>query len=194
MGRPAPASPHYSFDEYLGLEEFSNVKHDFVCGVIYAMAGNSERHSALVRNLTASLRNQLRGRRCQPYTSNLKVRVAAADLAAYPDALVVCGSLEKVPGAKPSAILNPTVLFEILSPDSTEDYDRETKLPAYMQIPSARAVVLVHQRAMRVEMWRRSGEHDAWSHTFHEGHVQVPLDAIDCVLDLEDLYSDLPDE
>jgi len=194
MGRPAPASPHYSFQEYLRLEEFSNVKHDFVRGVIYAMAGNSERHSALERNLTASLRNQLRGRRCQPYTSNLKVRVEAADLAAYPDALVVCGPLEKVRDAKPSAILNPTVLFEVLSPDSTEDYDRETKLPAYMQIPSARAVVFVHQRAMRVEVWRRSGEHEAWTHAVHEGRVQVPLEAIDCVLDLEDLYSDLPDE
>ena len=86
------------------------------------------------------------------------------------------------------------MLFEVLSPDSTEGYDRETKLPAYMQIPSARAVVFVHQRAMRVEVWRRSGEHEAWTHAVHEGRVQVPLEAIDCVLDLEDLYSDLPDE
>ena len=138
MGTPVPASPHYSFNEYLHLEEFSNVKHEFVRGVIYAMAGNSERHSALERNLTAALRNQLRGHRCQPYTSNLKVYVVAANLAAYPDALVVCGPIEKVRDAKPTTILNPTVLCEILSPDSTEDYDRETRLSAYMQIPSVK--------------------------------------------------------
>jgi Uma2 family endonuclease len=194
MAHPIPASPHYSFGEYLRLEEFSNVKHEFVRGVIYAMAGNSERHSAIERNLTASLRSQLRGRRCQPYTSNLKVRVEAADLAAYPDALVICGPIEKVRDAKPTAVLNPTALFEILSPDSTEGYDRETKLPAYMQIPSARVVVFVHQNDVCVEVWQRGTEGEAWTHTVHEGRVAVALAMIDCVLDLSDLYSDLPTE
>lgn len=194
MGQPVPASPHFSFGEYLRLEEFSNVKHEFVRGVIYAMAGNSARHSALERNLTASLRNQLRGHRCQPYTSNLKVYVEAADLAAYPDALVVRGTLETVHDAKPTTILNPTVLFEILSPDSTEEYDRETKLPAYMRIPSARVVVFVHQNEVHVEIWRRDARGGAWTHAVHAGQGTVVLDEIGCALELADLYSDLPNE
>jgi len=192
MGYPAPATPgmrRYSFEEYVRLEGFSNVKHEFLDGAIYAMAGATVRNGMLAARISVALGAQLEGRPCEPLGSDVRIRVQATGLGTYPDVSVVCGPPQRDP-ADPDTVVNPTVLVEVLS-DSTEDYDRSVKRDHYLQIPTLREYVLVSQHEPRVEVWRR-GEGAQWDCGTYEGDARVELASLGCVLDLGRLYRGLP--
>jgi hypothetical protein len=53
-----PARRHYTYAEYLELEAFSNIKHEFFGGEIYAMAGGTLDHAALAMAVGGVLRNR----------------------------------------------------------------------------------------------------------------------------------------
>jgi len=184
-----PARRHFSFREYVRLEEYSNVRHEFLEGVIYAMAGGTPAHAALAARVIQRLGAQLDGRRCEVFTSDLRVRVAATGLATYPDVTVVCGKLETDP-EDPATVLNPTVLVEVLS-DSTAEYDGGEKLDHYRKIASLREIVLVSHREPLVDVWRRD-QREAWSRQAAGVGQTVTLQSIACELAIDDLYRDLP--
>jgi Uma2 family endonuclease len=184
-----PARQRFSFREYLRLEEYSNVRHEFLDGVIYAMAGGTPEHAALAARIIQRLGAQLEGRPCEVFTSDLRVRVAATGLATYPDVSVVCGKLETDP-EDPATVLNPTVLVEVLS-DSTAEYDRGKKLDHYREIPSLREVVIVSHREPVIEVWGRD-ETGVWSSQAVPAGQRVRLRSIGCELAIDDLYKDLP--
>src|SRR5262245_62858903 len=85
---------HYTYQEYVAFERTSDVKHEFVRGVILAMAGGKPEHGARAVRLTTALTVQLAGRPCNVFDSDVRVRIRGADVSAYPDASVVCGRLE----------------------------------------------------------------------------------------------------
>lgn len=176
----------YSFAEYVRFEKDAREKHEYVRGLIIAMAGGTLEHSALIAAVNASLTLELRGRPCRTFDSNARVRVAATGNAYYPDASVVCGSLQTDPEDKLS-LANPTVLVEVLSP-STAAYDRTDKLADYQRIPSLRHVVHVFHDEQRVDVWTRL-END-WKCSTHRSGESAPLSAIDCALDVTELYRD----
>jgi len=82
------AHRRYTFSEYLRLEEFANVKHEFFAGEIYALAGGTPEHAALAANVCAALGTRVTQRGCQVFTTGLRVRVLATGMAAYPDVTV----------------------------------------------------------------------------------------------------------
>jgi Uma2 family endonuclease len=172
-------------EEFVSLERASNVKHEFLDGVIYAMAGGSPEHAAIAMNVGVLLSVALRGRPCRVYSSDLRVRVLETGLETYPDVTVVCGREELDPG-DPHVITNPVVLVEVLSP-STETYDRGEKLRHYKQIPSLREVVLVDHREQLVEVHRRE---DDGTFTRHEAgpHACAKLVSLACDLSVDDVY------
>ena len=183
-----PARQRYRFDEYLRLEEESPVKHEFLEGHVWAMAGGTIEHAALCASVTAILSSQLRDRRCRVFSADLRVRVKATGLGTYPDATVVCDSIETDPeDPKGQTVVNPTLIVEVLSP-STESYDRGEKLEHYQRIPSLKEVVLVAHDAHRVEVWRRSG--DKWAREDYTGDTTAELRSIECVLSLGEIYRD----
>jgi Uma2 family endonuclease len=152
MSRPA-RSAQYTYAEYRRFEDATDAKHEYLEGQILAMAGGTPEHAALGAAVIGLLSEQLTGGPCYPLSSDLRVRVPATGLATYPDVTVVCGALERDP-EDPNAIVNPTLLVEVLS-DSTEAYDRGEKLAHYRLIPSLREVVLVSHRERRIERrWR----------------------------------------
>ena len=112
----------YTYADYLAFEATSNVKHEFLDGQIYAMAGGTPEHTALQAAVIGLLFSQLDGSPCRPHTSDLHVRVRATGLATYPDLTVICGPPER-DAPHPATVLNPTLIVEVLS-DSTEDFDR----------------------------------------------------------------------
>ena len=144
----------YTFAEYLELEEISRVRHEYLAGEIYAMAGGTPEHAAIAAAIVAELGGQLRGRPCQVYSSDLRVRILATGLATYPDVTVVCGPSERDPDS-PTHVVNPSVVVEVMSP-STEAYDRGEKREHYQQVPSLQAVLLVAADGGSVERWTRS--------------------------------------
>jgi Uma2 family endonuclease len=175
---------HYTYDEYLALDEASNVKLEFYAGDIYAMAGGTPEHAALCLQVGSSLNVQLEGGPCRVYGSDLRVRVRATGLATYPDVSVVCGPLERDPEGRDS-VLNPTLVAEVLSP-STAAYDRGEKREHYQQIPSLREVVLVAHDERRIEVHRRGP--NGWScHQAGPGE-SVVLESISCRLDVNAIY------
>jgi Uma2 family endonuclease len=151
--QPAPYHS-YTFREYLQLEEFANVKHEYFNGEIYAMAGGTPEHAALAMAIGSAFIAALRGGPCRVYSADLRVRVLATGLATYPDVTIVCGELERDPEGQ-STVVNPKVVVEVLS-DSTASYDRGEKLEQYKQIASLHAVLLFSQTSKRVELHERT--------------------------------------
>src|SRR5690242_3420653 len=176
----------YSFAEYVRFERDAREKHEYVRGMILAMAGGMLEHSALIVAVTSALSGQLRGRPCRVLESNARVRVAATGNAYYPDASVACGSLQTDPEDKLS-LANPTVLVEVLSP-STAAYDLTDKLADYQRIPSLRHVVHVFHDQARIDVWTRV--ENQWTSTTHRSGESAVLAAIGCTLDVTEVYRD----
>lgn len=177
----------YTVAEYVRLEDYANVRHEWVDGQIYAMAGGTPEHGTYAANVIGLLTAGLAGRRCRVQTSDVRIRVRETGLDTYPDASVVCGTAER-DADDPLAIVNPTVLVEVLSP-STEEYDRGEKLEHYKRIPSLREVVFVAHDAARVDVVRR-GQDGSWSTTSATAGEAAALESLELVLPVDAVFRD----
>ena len=175
----------YSFQDYLSIEAVSTIRHEFLDGEIYAMAGGSVLHAALSAAVLASSHHQLEGR-CRTYSSDLRVRVLATGLASYPDVTVVCGTPETDP-ENAETIVNPRVLVEVLSP-ATIDYDLGEKFEHYQRIPSLDAVVYV--LAGQAPDRGRARQDGSWKSAAASAGGAALIDCIACRLDVDALYTD----
>ena len=178
---------HHTFRDYLAHEEASNTKHEYLDGQIYAMAGGTPEHSALIASVTTHLSNQVRGGHCRVHMSDLRIRVVETGLATYPDVAVVCGVWERDPEDS-RTILNPTVIVEVSSP-STEAYDRGEKLEHYKRIPSLRACLLVAHDRREIELWTRDGS-EAWKRSLVVSGQVAEIAAASARLDVDAVYDD----
>ena len=160
----AAATDLLDYAAYLELERTTDQRHEYLRGLVYAMAGGSLAHSALEVAVAAELRALARG--CQVFSSDAKIRVETTGLSTYPDVSVICGTVERDPADK-HAIRNPTVLVEVLSP-STEAYDRGEKFAHYRELRSLRTYVLVAPHERRIEVYSRDPS-GGW--TLHEGRA-----------------------
>ena len=156
----ATGAPHhiFSYDEYLARERDTGLKHEFLSGEVFAMAGGTPEHARLITEVSYAIRSGLDPRQCRLFSSDLKINVEATGLATYPDLAVVCGELQRA-SRDEHAVVNPRVLVEVLSP-STEAYDRGDKWAHYRRIESLEAYVLVNQTRQRLELYEKqpSGE------------------------------------
>ena len=172
--------------EYLALERKAMIKSEYLGGQMYAMSGASRAHNLICLNIGGELRTQLKKRACEVYTNDMRVKVGAAGLYTYPDVLVVCDE-PRFEDASVDTLLNPTALFEVLSP-STEAYDRGAKFGYYRQLDSMQEYTLVSQDFMRVEHYLRHNEQ--WILTeFGSLDDVVQLTSINCELPLREIYA-----
>lgn len=175
----------YAYADYLALERTSNVRHEFLGGQIYAMAGGTPEHAALAATIIGLLFPQLRNGPCRIHDADLRVRVRESGLTTYPDVTVVCGARE-LDSEDPHAITNPRLVVEVLSP-STEMYDRGDKLEHYKQLESLRQIVLVASRGRAIEVWSRDAEL-GWSRTAVGPGEIAQLTSIEATLDVDEVY------
>jgi Uma2 family endonuclease len=145
-----------SEEEYLRSEELSDVKHEFVAGVAHAMAGAGFEHNTIAANIVIALGSRLRGKPCQPFASDLKIRVQADEHVPfyYPDAMVVCDRSGLAPQRHWTD--KPAVIFEVLS-DSTRRVDEGEKALLYWKLPSLVGYVLVEQDKVQATIRTRDG-------------------------------------
>jgi Uma2 family endonuclease len=177
-------------EEYLGIEEVSETRHELIGGKIVAMSGNSFPHVRIVKNLMLELNGRLRGKRCEVSCNELRVKVELTGDFFYPDLVGVCGTAA-FDGPKQITLLNPTLLIEVLSP-STEAYDRGQKFLHYQQIATLREYALGSQEEARVELFTRA-ENLAWTYKLFAGpEAAVSFASIDCTVALADIYRDVP--
>jgi Uma2 family endonuclease len=178
--------PYVSPEEYLRLERQAEYKSEYVNGEIFAMTGASRKHNLVAGNTFGELRQQLKGRQCQAYVSDMRVKVTATGLYTYPDVVVVCGEPRFEDGYV-DTLLNPTLLVEVLSP-STERYDRIAKSSYYRTLESLAEHLLVAQDEVRLEQYVKqpNGQWLLFECTSLDNVVE--LASIGCSLNLRDVY------
>jgi len=145
------SEPHQrlSIQEYLALERDSEIRHEYLDGEMFAMAGASRKHNRIVLNLGSGLDSALEERGCDVFVTEMRVLTPDSKFFTYPDVVAVCGE-PRFADTEVDTLLNPDVIIEVLSP-STEDYDRGPKFAHYRSIPSLKEYVLVSQHRIRVE-------------------------------------------
>jgi len=182
------ATDWISPDEYLEGERSAEVRHEYVDGHVYAMAGASDDHNRIAGNIFAELRERLRGHRCEPFINDMKVKIppAFADVYYYPDVLVACDPTDNARYFRE----RPTVIIEGLSPE-TERTDRREKAIAYRQIPTVEGYVLVEQERMAATILRRT--EPGWQSHVIEGPGSIlKLPGIGVEIPLERIYERTP--
>ena len=176
---------HYTYEQYVALEEESPIRHEYLEGEIYAMAGGSPDHAALAATIIRLLGPKLPSL-CRTFTSDLRVRIPATGLSTYPDVAVICGRTQRA-ADDPLAVVNPVLLVEITS-DSTEEYDRGEKLRHYRHLPSLREVLIVSHREPHLTLHQR--EDATWLTIEARRHQAVGLAGVAAHLSVDDVYRD----
>lgn len=176
----------YTLEEYFALELTGDARYEFWDGEIVCMSGGSQRHARISGNVYFSLRQQLSGRPCEAFTSDLPIKTPLLPPYRYPDASVVCekAEIEKIEGIE--VLTNPTLIVEVLSP-ATEARDRHEKRTAYQALPSAMEYLLLAQDAPHVTHFQRQA--NQWVRSdYGDLGATVELPSIGCVLALSDAY------
>lgn len=189
MGLPKEL-PHFTPEDYLYLERQSEIRHEYLDGYVYAMAGESPEHSTICFNLSVVVGSQLRNKPCRGFSPNMKVRTDPGDLFSYPDLTIVCGE-PIYHDKRGDVLLNPTVVFEVLSP-STEKYDRGEKFARYREnISSLENYVLVSQLTAKIELYTKQDDGE-WNKTEVNGlENELYIASIDCHIPLEEVYENI---
>jgi Uma2 family endonuclease len=143
-----------SVSEYLEQERTSEVKHEYLDGIVKEMPGASREHNIIGTNFSRKLDVHLEDQPCEIYGSDMRVRVTSTRYT-YPDITVVC-STSLFEDNYVDTLLNPTLMIEILSP-STEAYDRGEKFSFYRRIESLQEFVFVSQDEPKLERYLRQG-------------------------------------
>jgi Uma2 family endonuclease len=143
-----PNKKFISEKEYLKAERLATEKHEYFQGEIFAMSGASDAHNVISVNCTADLRFKLKGKKCRPYGSDMRMNIPENTLYTYPDLSVYCGDLETLDTNFDTA-KKPTVIFEILS-KSTRNYDQGEKFALYRQIPTLKEYILIDSEKVKV--------------------------------------------
>ena len=173
-----------SEQEYLDTEPYSEVKREYIDGYVYAMAGAKASHNRIVGNVHGELRNYLKGKPCQPYMSDMKVKVGKKYF--YPDVLVDCTNLPD------SSVFTetPRLIVEVLS-KSTRRRDETTKRVAYIQLETLLEYVLIEQDFVKIEVIRRS---EGWLPEHYYLGDEITFESIELTLTVEEIYDRVQNE
>ncbi|WP_071189426.1 Uma2 family endonuclease [Trichormus sp. NMC-1] len=178
--------PYLSPEEYLEAEKSSPIKHEYIQGQIYAMAGASDAHVTITANLVALLRNHIRGTGCRLYVADMKARIESLDIFYYPDIMVTCDSRDT---QFEYFKRYPSLIIEVLSP-STEALDRGDKFSDYQELDTLQEYVLVSQNRQRIDCFRRNPE-GRWELYNYKGNQQLELKSVNFSCHLTDVYEDV---
>ena len=174
------AQTYFTPEEYIALERKAEYKSEYFDGHIIAMSGASRAHNRITLDISTELNLRLRGKDCEVFSSDMRVRAGDSDAYFYPDAVVVCGKQEFEDNVL-DTLLNPILVVEVLSPDRSEKFTR------YKHIASLQEYLLVSQDSVRVEHHRRHVAQWMLSH-YRALEEVLLLPSIGCELSLRDIY------
>jgi Uma2 family endonuclease len=177
---------YISPEEYLEGEKFSEIKHEYIDGQVYAMAGASDGHVTVSMNVSMLLRNHLRGGGCRVYMLDMKAQIDVINRYFYPDVMVTCDTRDK---EFEYFKCYPCLIIEVLS-ESTEGYDRGKKFASYRHLESLQEYVLISPDRMSVECFRRN-EDRQWVLYPYEKEEEVHLASVDFRCAIAEIYEDV---
>jgi Uma2 family endonuclease len=182
------AASHHAMtaDQFLGWDAEQSIRHEFVDGEVFAMAGAEDRHVTVAGNVYMALRQHLSGTPCRSFMSDMKLRVAAANSVFYPDVMVTCSAADQA-----SALVKaePKLLVEVLSP-STAAYGRGEKFSRYRQLPSLQEYALVDIDSRRSDVYRKGADGLWVLHPF-EADEGLALSSVDLRLGAAVLFAEV---
>ncbi len=174
----------WTVEEYLEFEKNSEVRHEYVEGAIYAMAGEKKRHNRLAGRLFNILSAHLEETNCELYFESVKM-YTTSNKYYYPDVVVTCEDDDDEISVK-----NPLLIIEVLSP-STERIDRAEKLLAYQKMPSVQEYVLVSSERVWIQVYRRA-DGENWSvGQFVDLNDEVVFNSINLTVKVADIYRNI---
>lgn len=179
MGLPQLRDDYISEQEYLEGEKISEIKHEYVDGNVFAMAGASKNHQRIIANLARHLGNHLNGSSCEVFFSDIKVRVDAKKYF-YPDVIVVCENDDTDDYYTES----PRIIVEVLS-SSTRKFDHTLKRQFYQTLPSLEEYILIEQDFVQVEVYRKA---EAWQSNFYYLGDTIMFQSLDFSLSVAEIY------
>lgn len=173
--------------EFLAWDAGQALKHEFLAGEVFAMAGGEDRNVTVAGNLYIALRQHLRGSPCRVYTSDVKLQVEAADSFFYPDLMVTCSAAD---AADRLIKREPVLVVEVLSA-STAAYDRGDKFAAYRQLPSLVEYLLVDVDTRRCDLFRKGAHDGLWVLHPSDAGAGVRLASVDLAVSAQALWAEL---
>jgi Uma2 family endonuclease len=183
------AEPHgrrWSVEDYLYLERTSLVKHEYVDGIVYALAGGTRAHSRIASNAARLLEEALDASPCRVFTSDMKVRTTP-QVFRYPDLSVSCDPRDDSMDQEDlDFITSPTLILETLS-ESTAHEDQGTKSAEYRSIPAFREYVLAAADRMAVRVHRHRDD-GTWIPTDYGANDEIELESLGVRLAVSALY------
>lgn len=180
----------YTLEEYLELDHRSEEKIEFWDGNIFTLAGASINHNRIQRNAIFALQSKLRGRRCEVFPSDTRIKVPAYLPYRYPDLSALCGEAKIETLGSQEMLVNPQLIVEILS-DSTEVFDRGYKFTYYKSIESFTEYVLIAQDRAHVSQFVKQSDNSWLNHEFNLTEEKFYLASLDCELELSELYQEV---
>ncbi len=175
-----PMTEKISVTEYLEREKHAEVRHEFVDGVLFAMAGEKRIHNKLARRFVLLLELLAESKKCEVIMETVRVQTRETRYR-YPDFAVSCN-----PGNDPLYLENPCLIVEVLS-DGTEHTDFGKKLDEYTRLPSLQRYVLVASDSRLVVVYRR--ENDRWTVESLETNGEFDIPCLETTVTLEQIYA-----
>ncbi|MEK7830566.1 MAG: Uma2 family endonuclease [Acidobacteriota bacterium] len=181
----AETRKHWTVEEYLAYEMTNPVRHEYVDGQLFAMAGESKNHNRLASNVLSRLIFDLAGSKCEAFFENVKVKVSPTRYY-YPDVVISCSEPEEDEDAY--VIENAVLIVEVLSP-STQRNDRVEKMNAYQKLVGLREYVIISQESVRLEIYRHEQADEVWQcEVFEDLESEVTFQSVGLSLKLADIY------
>ena len=165
--------------DYLACELQSDVRHEYIDGQVYAMAGAHKDHNLITMTVSNLFYNHLQNNPCQPYASDMKVKVGKNFF--YPDVMVDCSGKEEDYYTE-----FPTIIVEVLS-KSTRQHDKTFKRQAYFQIPSLQEYILIEQDFVEIERWYKTQDNH-WEQSVHYLGDDITFASLNLTVTVEDIY------
>ncbi len=175
---------YISEDEYLEGEEISDIKHEYIDGEVWEMAGASLRHNIITSAVSRHFGNHLEGARCTTVSSDFKVKTT--DCFFYPDVVVLCSDDDEYNYFTDK----PLIIVEVLS-KNTRKIDQTIKMASYKTLPSLQEYVLIEQDFAEVEVCRRNNN---WISERYFLGDDVTFESIDLTLSVEAIYNRVQNE
>jgi Uma2 family endonuclease len=176
--------------DYIDGERTSPIRHEYVAGETFAMAGGSKAHNLISGNVFALLRAALRGSGCQTFIADMRVRIATQSSYYYPDVVVTCAASDLADDAQKDQLESPSLIVEVLSP-STEAASSihlagREKMLAYRHIPSLAEYMLIDQEKPWVEIYRRTEA--GWVADLHSPDDTITLNTGKLTFGMAEVY------
>ena len=184
-----PELKHITESEYLEAERTATIKHEYFNGEVFAMSGASIAHNIISMNCSTSLMTKLKGKKCRPFGSDLRVHIPKNSLYTYPDISVFCGKIKTTDSSFDTAT-NPTVIIEILSP-STRDYDKGGKFTLYRDIESLKEYIIIDSENIMVEKFKRNADNSWQLIDYKTIDLVFSIESLGIQMDLATIYTDV---